>query len=106
MSTANTTGFGSCLFVVPVSIWGFPGGTAVNNPFANARDKRGKRKFDLCIGKIPWRRKRKPTSEFLPGKFHAQWSLSGCIPCSQKELDMTEGNYEVFLALSNDILFF
>ena len=26
--------------------------------------------FDPCVGKIPWRRKWKPTPVFLPGKFH------------------------------------
>ena len=63
----------------------------VNNPFANAGNMRDKRRFDPCVGKVPWRRKRQPTPEFLPRKFHAQRSLAGCIPWSHKELDLTEG---------------
>ena len=30
-------------------------------------------KFDPCVGKIPWRRKRQPTPVFLPGKSHGAW---------------------------------
>jgi len=29
------------------------------------------------VGKIPWRRKWKPTPVFLPGEFHGQRSLAG-----------------------------
>ena len=42
------------------------------------------------MGKIPWRRKRQPTSVFLPGEFHGQRSLVGCGPRGRKESDMTE----------------
>ena len=31
-----------------------------------------------------------PTSVFLPGESHGQWSLMGYSPWGQKELDMTE----------------
>jgi len=42
------------------------------------------------VGKIPWRRAWQPTPVFLPGKFNGQRSLAGYIPCSSKELDVTE----------------
>ena len=38
------------------------------------------REFDPWVGKIPWRRKRQPTSVFLPGEFHGQRSLVGYSP--------------------------
>ena len=34
-------------------------------------------RFNLCMGKIPWRRKWKPTPESLPGESHGQRSLVG-----------------------------
>ena len=36
--------------------------------------------FDPWVGRIPWRRKWKPTPVFLPGKFHGQRSLVGYSP--------------------------
>ena len=33
--------------------------------------------FDPWVGKIPWRRKWKPTPVFLPGEFHGQRNLVG-----------------------------
>ena len=47
-------------------------------------------KFDLWIGKIPWRRKWLPTPAFVPGEFHGQRSLAGYSPWDHKESDMTE----------------
>ena len=41
-------------------LWGFPGGSDIKE---SAR-------FDLWIGKVPWRRKWLPTPVFLPGEFH------------------------------------
>ena len=35
--------------------------------------------FDRWVRKIPWRRKWQPTPVFLPGKFHRQRNLVGCI---------------------------
>ena len=57
----------------------------VKNPPANAGD------VDLIpgVGKIPWRRKWKPTPVFLPGKSHGQRSLVGYGPCGRKESDTT-----------------
>ena len=54
----------------------FPGGTSGKNLPANAgRHKRCG--FDLCMGKIPWRRAWQPTPVFLPGESHGQRSLAG-----------------------------
>ena len=41
-------------------------------------------------GKIPWRRKWKPTPVFLPGESHGQRSLAGYSPQGRKESDTTE----------------
>ena len=46
--------------------------------------------FDPWVGKIPWRRKWKPTPVFLPGKSDGQRSLAGYIPMGHKESDKTE----------------
>ena len=40
--------------------------------------------------KMLWRRKRQPTSLFLPGKPHGQRSLVGYSPWGCKESDTTE----------------
>ena len=47
------------------------------------------RGFDSWVGTIPWRRKRKPTPVFLPGKCHGQRNLVGYTLRGHKELDMT-----------------
>ena len=57
---------------------GFPGGSMVKNPPADAGDI-GDR-FNSLVGKIPWRRAWQPTPVFLPGKSHGQWSLVGYSP--------------------------
>ena len=46
-------------------------------------------RFDPWVRKIPWRRKRQPTSVFLPGQSHGQRSLAGYSPCGGRESDMT-----------------
>ena len=46
--------------------------------------------FDSWVGKIPSRRKWKPTPIFLPRKSHGQSSLVGYSPRSPNELDPTE----------------
>ena len=61
-----------CVFVcvcVCVCV-GFPGGSVVKNPPANAEDT-------AWVRKIPWRRKWQPTPVFLPREFHGQRSLEG-----------------------------
>ena len=47
-------------------------------------------RFDLWVGKIPWRRQWQPTPVFLPGESHRQRSLAGYSPWGCKELDRTE----------------
>ena len=47
-------------------------------------------RFDLSVGKIPWRRKRQPTPVFLPGESQGGRSLVGYSPWGHKESDMTE----------------
>ena len=48
----------------------------VKNLPANAGDVRDWG-FDPWVGKMPWRRKWKPTSVFLPGESQGQRSLAG-----------------------------
>ena len=43
-----------------------------------------RRRFNLWVGKIPWRRKWQPTPIFLPGESHGQRSLAGYRPCGRK----------------------
>ena len=46
--------------------------------------------FDPWVGKVPWSRKWKPTTVFLPGKFYGQRSLVVYSPWGHKESDTTE----------------
>ena len=56
---------------------GFPGDTSGKEPACQCR--RLKRcRFDLWIGKIPWR-PLQPTPLFLLGEFHGQRSLAGTV---------------------------
>ena len=52
-------------------------------------------RFDPWVGKIPWRRKWKPTPVFLPGEFYGQYS-----PWDRKESNTTE---QLTLSLSAKI---
>ena len=45
--------------------------------------------FDPWGGKIPWRRKWKPTPVFLPEKSYGERSMAGYSPWGCKELDIT-----------------
>ena len=47
-------------------------------------------RFNLRVGKIPWRRKWQPTPVFLLGEFHGQRSLAGYSPWGHKESDSTK----------------
>ena len=68
---------------------GFPGDANGKEPACQFR--RHKRcKFDLWMGKIPWRRKWLPTPAFLPEKSHGQRNLAGYSLYDRKELDTTE----------------
>ena len=84
--------------VVQIRIWkwtnktcyvGFPSGTS-GKESACQRRRLKRCEFDLWIGKIPWSRKRHPSSVFLSGKFHQQKSLVGCNLWDCKESDTTE----------------
>ena len=66
--------------------WGFPGGSVVKESTCQCRRCR----FDLWVGKIPWRRKWQPTPVFLLGESHGQRSLAGYSPWGHKESEMTE----------------
>ena len=50
----------------------------------------GRPRFDPWVGKIPWRRKWKPTPVFLPRKFHGWRSLVSYSPWGRKESNTTE----------------
>ena len=60
----------------------------VKNPPAKAGDKR--HGFSLWVGRIPWRRKWKPTPVFSPGQFHGQRRLVGYHPWDHEESDTTD----------------
>ena len=64
----------------------FPGGSRGKGSAFQCR----RRRFDLWVGKIPWRREWLPTPLFLPGEFHGQRSLVGLSPWGGKESDTTE----------------
>ena len=61
---------------------GFPGGSVVKNPPANAGDVH----LIPRLGSSPWRRKWQPTQVFLPGKSHGQRSLIGYSPWGHKRI--------------------
>ena len=75
-----------CVLSEKVTCPGFPGGTVVKNPPADAGDT------DSIpgVGKIPWRRKWQTSPVFLPGGSHGQRSLAGST-WGCKEWDTTEG---------------
>jgi len=52
--------------------------------------RRKRHRFNLCVRKIPCRRKWQPTAGFLPGKSHGQRSLAGYNPWGRKKSDTTE----------------
>ena len=58
---------------------GFPDGSVVRNPPANAADTGDTGSIPL-VGKILWRRKLQPTPVFLPGESHGQRSMEGYSP--------------------------
>ena len=67
---------------------GFPGGSVLKNPPANAGDVGDW--VEPWVGKIPWRRRWQLPLVLLPGKFHRQGSLAGYSPWGHKQLDPTE----------------
>ena len=82
------------IYVCPYIHLGFPGGSVVKNPPANAEDAGsipGLRRF-------PWRRKCQPTPVFLPGKSHGQRSLVGYSPwvCKRIRHDLTKQQQQIY----------
>ena len=59
----------------------FPGGSDGKESACNAGDP-----GSIPVGKIPWRRKWKPTPVFLPEESHGQRSLAGYSPWGHKEM--------------------
>ena len=72
---------------------GFPGGSLVKNPFANAGD------VDLIpgTGRSPRRRKWQSIPVFMLGKSHGHRSLIGYSPWGRKESDTTEQLVFIFI---------
>ena len=64
-------------------------GTSGKEPASQCR-RRKRRRFDHCVGKIPWRMAWQPTPVFLPGESDGQRSLEGYGPQSRRESDMTK----------------
>ena len=74
------------MLLTPVQTFmGFPGGSAGEESTCQCK----RLGFNPWVGKIPWRKKRQPTSVFLPGKSREQRSLVGYGPWDTEELDMT-----------------
>ena len=63
-----------CVCVCVLYTPGFPRGSVVKNPPANAGDR-----FSPWVGKLSWSRKWQPTPVFLPEKFHGQRSLVATV---------------------------
>ena len=53
--------------------------------------------FDPWVGKMPWRKKWKPTPVLLPGKFYGWRSLAGYSLWSHKKSDTTKQLHFHFL---------
>ena len=68
---------------------GFPGGSS--NKESTCQCRRCKRHgFNLWVGRSPWRRKWQPIPVSLPGKSHAQRSLTDYSLWGRKESDTTK----------------
>ena len=76
--------FAICIF----SFRGFSNGLAGNESTCNAGDA-GRHGFDPRVRKIPWRRARQHTLDFLPGETCGKRSLAGYNPQGHKESDTT-----------------
>ena len=56
---------------------------------------------EASFGKIPWRRKWKPTPVFLPGEFRGQRSLAGYSLWGHKESNTTEATSMLSQLINN-----
>ena len=61
--------------------------------------------FSPWVGKIPWRRKWRPTPIFLPGESHGQRRLEGYSPWGHKESDTTATNVHTHFTVRMYLLF-
>ena len=86
ISSGQSIGTTASASVLPVSIQDFLGSSDRRESDPNAGDST----FKSWVAKILWRRKWQLTPVFLPGKFHAQKSLTGYSSWNCKESDMTE----------------
>ena len=66
---------------------GFPGGSLIKK---RIRLQCRRRRSDLWVGKMPWRRAWQPTLAPLPGESHGQRSLMGYSPWGRRGLDTNE----------------
>ena len=80
---------GSDFVVDTVADHGFPGGASGKESTCPCR-RRKRRRFDLSVRKIPWKRAWKPTWVFLPGKSHGQMSLASYSPWGRKASETTK----------------
>ena len=78
-----------CSAINRIKLLDFPGGTSGKESTCQCM-RCQRRRLDLWVGKIPWRKEWQPTPLFLSGKPTGQRSLAGCSPWGHKELDMTE----------------
>ena len=85
-------------FIINIVTGGFPGGASGKEPACQYRRHRRLR-FDLWIGKIPWRTAWQLTPVFLPGESRGQKSLADYSPQGRTESDMTEAAYHAILLL-------
>ena len=91
----------SCVFLPPMSTairtnvffcgssqcpFSFPGGSGDKSISLQC----SRHEFDPWVGKIPWRRKWKPTPVLMAEKFHGWRTLVGYSPWGRKESDKTE----------------
>ena len=60
-------------------IWGFPAGSSGKVSSCQCRSLR-RRRVNLWVDTIPWKRKWQPIPVFLPGKSHGQRGLAGYSP--------------------------
>ena len=65
--------------------------------FSGGSEGKGRPRFDLWVGKIPWRRKWHPTPVFLPGESHGPRSLAGYSPRGGKASGTTERLHSHFV---------
>ena len=70
-----------CQYFISDFNFGFPGGSVISNPPANAGDM-----SSIWVGMIPWRRKWQPTPVLLPGESYGQKKLVGYSPWGCKRV--------------------